>query len=252
MTVPTTYRLILGAFAIAVIAVPFGSKAARGMAQEVDKHANWKVVKSPLRNNNNRSKDNEKFKNDPEKIIEDQIPRHLPIKVEFRGLDKEPFLNNFEMVVTNTGSKPIYEMDFVLIFPQAKKPELDGTASIPLSFGDLRLVDFDEPLNDTNISLKPGETAVLKIEPKYAEGLQQLMRSIGSDELDLRRGMLIFQSMNHGDGTGYFSNEGTDKVPHRKKKVTDFRSPNGSTSEPGERAEPAWMTSFAVNLTMPS
>ncbi|MDX6712566.1 MAG: hypothetical protein QOH96_3582 [Blastocatellia bacterium] len=216
MTVTTTYRLILGALVIAVFAVLLGWRAAPGMAQEVDKHANWKVIKAPLRNNKDRSKDNEKFKNDPEKIIEDQIPRHLPIKVEFRGLDKEPFLNNFEMVVTNTGSKPIYEMYFVLIFPQAKKPELNGTASIPLSFGDLRLVDFHEPLNDTNVSLKPGETTVLKIEPKYAEGLQQLMRSIGSDELDLRRGMLIFQNMNHGDGTGYFSNEGTDKVPHRK------------------------------------
>jgi hypothetical protein len=229
MILTHAFRAALVTLILAVIAVPLGWKITRGSAaQEVDKHAKWTVKKTGLRNNKFRDRDNDKFKNDPEKVIEDQVPPHVPIALQYQGLDKEPFLNNFEIRVTNTGNKPIYELDLVLNFPQAIRPGDAGSAVIPLFYGDPRLVDFDEPVDPSTVPLRPGETAVLRIEPKQAEGLQHFMRSMGGDELDLRRMLVIFQGINYGDGTGFFSSEGTDKVPHRIKRAGELNSPGGS------------------------
>jgi hypothetical protein len=43
-----------------------------------------------------------------ERVIEDEIPSHLPIKVELRNLEVEPMLPNLEVKVTNTSGKRLY------------------------------------------------------------------------------------------------------------------------------------------------
>jgi hypothetical protein len=42
-----------------------------------------------------------------ERVIENQIPSHIPIKVELKNLENEPLLRNLEVKVTNTSDKPI-------------------------------------------------------------------------------------------------------------------------------------------------
>ncbi len=57
-----------------------------------------------------------------ERIFENKIPAHIPIKIKikkekeesFKDLKNEKWLREFELEVTNTGDKPIYYLEIVM------------------------------------------------------------------------------------------------------------------------------------------
>jgi hypothetical protein len=85
-----------------------------------------------------------------ERVIENQIPHHLPIKVELKNLDKEPLLRNLEVKVTNTSNKPIYFLELDITLPGVVSPGGNDIV-FPLRYGRMELVDFDTPVRpETN------------------------------------------------------------------------------------------------------
>src|SRR3712207_4633634 len=46
------------------------------------------------------------------KELDDKIPKHLPIKVKVKNLDKKNWVREVEVEVKNTGDKPIYFLSF--------------------------------------------------------------------------------------------------------------------------------------------
>src|SRR5262249_33368466 len=104
-----------------------------------------------------------------ERKLEDLIPKHVPIKIKIRKVKEAGFkdLNNakwareFELEVTNTGTKPIYFVDLSVV--------TDVTAAagfrivFPLTYGRTELGDIRTKAESTDIPIKPGETVSLKI-----------------------------------------------------------------------------------------
>ena len=60
-----------------------------------------------------------------ERELEDQIPKHLPIKIKikadkeraFKNLQNEDWHRDLELEIRNTGDKPIYYIDLLMVFP---------------------------------------------------------------------------------------------------------------------------------------
>ncbi|HEX8136303.1 MAG TPA: hypothetical protein VF544_01810 [Pyrinomonadaceae bacterium] len=63
-----------------------------------------------------------------ERIIEDKIPKHLPIKIKMKNVLKvkdrknSKWLRDLEIEVTNTGDKPIYYVRILLYMPDVLSP----------------------------------------------------------------------------------------------------------------------------------
>jgi hypothetical protein len=223
------FRVAPAVFLLVILTVSFDPQIARGNPQtaaaDVSKSA-WRVEKTPLRNNKNWWQENYKYNGAPEKIIEDQIPAHLPIAVELMNLNKEPFFDSFEMRITNTGQKPIYHLLFVLIVPQAAEQGFD--TGIRLEYGRAKLIESEEPLQASDVPINPGETKMVGIEPKYVKGLVAHCKRIGVEIGDLRRLVLVFQSLNCGDGTGFWSTEGSPWNSKRLQSTSDSKSQGGA------------------------
>jgi hypothetical protein len=129
----------------------------------------WKIKKVGLRRLGVKAKEPDSF-DAAERVIEDQAPSHLPIKVEINNLHVEPLLRNVEIKVTNTSSKPIYFLELDILLPDMLSPDGHPTG-FPLRYGRTRLIDFQEPLRPEDAPLQPGESFVFKIPEKKSGSL---------------------------------------------------------------------------------
>src|SRR6185503_8515198 len=76
-----------------------------------------------------------------ERRLEDLIPKHVPIKIKikkekeagFRDLNNEKWAREFELEVTNTGTKPIYSLDLYVVTDV--KAAAGFRIVFPLSYG---------------------------------------------------------------------------------------------------------------------
>lgn len=146
-----------------------------------------------------------------ERVLEDLIPKHIPIKIKlkkekeeaFKDLKNDLWLRDFELEVTNTGDKPIYSLYLMLLLPEMK--DFPGYNSmIPLPFGrEGRVTDMAGP-ND--VSIKPGETYILTIHEGVVTAWENNPRQ-GWPRL--KKIQVQFQGLSFGDGTGYAGSDGT-------------------------------------------
>ena len=156
-----------------------------------------------------------------ERVIEDQIPRHLPLKIEFENLDLEPLLSNLEIKVTNTSDKPIYYLKLGITLPDVLNSS--GQPMIfPLRYGRMDLIDFSEPVRPEDVPLRPGESHVFKTPEDYLPKLK-------SRHSEVRRIFLFFQEINFGDKTG-FTTTGGLPVPNTRK--ARGACPDGNRGDP--------------------
>ena len=83
--------------------------------------------------------------------IENQVPRGVPLKIEFKGYDSNNWIRDLEIVVTNTGKKPIYFL--FLSFTLDVKAEDGNVLGFPLLFGngDLYSTDSEASFGDDSI-----------------------------------------------------------------------------------------------------
>jgi hypothetical protein len=86
--------ILLGFFAV--------TRVALSVAQEASQ---WRVVKVGPKRMGVKAKEPQSWSS--ERIVEDQIPPHLPITVELNNLKPESLLRDLEVKVTNKAKKPI-------------------------------------------------------------------------------------------------------------------------------------------------
>ena len=103
-----------------------------------------------------------------EREIVDKIPKHLPIKVKVKNLEKVKDLKNehwardIEIEVQNIGNKPIYYLRLSLYFVDFK-PESADLYGWPLRYGRPELVDIDNHATPADEPIQPGAPYDFKV-----------------------------------------------------------------------------------------
>jgi hypothetical protein len=154
-----------------------------------------------------------------ERFLEDKIPKHLPIKVKLRKEKEKSFKDSkndnwardLELEVTNTGTRPIYYLVLLINMPELRVGE--SNLIFDLRFGDKKFANFATGAKHEDISLKPGETIILKI--KEGNDLDWEHFSRGMNWPKPIRFELKFVELSFGDGTGFLSG-GTPWPPSNK------------------------------------
>jgi hypothetical protein len=145
-----------------------------------------------------------------ERILEDKIPAHIPIKIKirkekeesFKDLKNEKWLREFELEVTNTGDKPIY---FLLIH-LGTNVRFDGREMVySVMYGRPELGDILTKATSDDVPIKPGETIYLSVNVGGAQLWETHVREQRFPEST--KFTAEFQQLSFGDGTGYFASE---------------------------------------------
>jgi hypothetical protein len=154
-----------------------------------------------------------------ERVLDDQVPKHLPIKVKirkekeqaFKDLNNEKWVRDFELEVTNTGDKPIYYLSLLIIMPEITIPNGTEEMAFSLHFGKRELHDIETKARPEDISIKPGETYVFSLPDSQIVGWERFRQR--EHKPDAKKLILHFQLLSFGDGTGFWGNDGM-AVPH--------------------------------------
>lgn len=155
-----------------------------------------------------------------ERVLENQIPEHLPIKAKlkkekeksFKDMKNEKWVREFELEVKNTGDKPIYFLYLMLILPEITVG--GNKLAFPLVYGRPEIGDIKTKANEYDIPIEPGETYVFKIHPGQVPAWEKSVAKEGRPQP--RKVILNFQILSFGDGTGYAGTDGV-ALPHRNK-----------------------------------
>lgn len=154
-----------------------------------------------------------------ERVLENSIPKHLPIKVKmrkekeesFKDLQNNKWTQDFELEVTNTGEKPIYFLNIELI----SDVKLDGARLVfGLFYGRPQLGTIISKAESDDVPINPGETYVFKIHPGQIRAWEQSMNE--GIHPDATRIQVLFQALSFGDGNGYWDAQGSPYPPVRK------------------------------------
>lgn len=104
-----------------------------------------------------------------ERELEDKIPKHLPIKVKVKNLNKQNWVREVEVEVKNTGDKPIYYLRFSLRMPEVLT-ETGTVVAVGFSYGRPEIGDFRNHPTPEDVPLLPGETCILKVPENEMSG----------------------------------------------------------------------------------
>jgi hypothetical protein len=163
---------------------------------------------------------------DSDKILEDQIPPHLPIKVEIKNLKTNSLLRDLEIKVTNEAKKPIYYLELGILLPDVLS-SAGGTLGFALRYGRTALIKFDSPLQPDDVPLQPGESFIFKVAKKNLDGYDiQVARGKRVSQSELKRAYLMFHNLNFGDKTGFSMTNGSPEpnVPKERSQGCDQSS----------------------------
>ena len=148
-----------------------------------------------------------------ERELEDSIPKHIPIKIKikkekevaFKDLNNERWARDFELEVINTGTKPIYALDFLVVTDV--KAAAGFRIVFPLSYGRAELGDIRTKFERTDIPINPGESVSLTIHPGQLDAWDYARRK---ENRPFPKHLKVeFQFLSFGDGTGYIGDDGT-------------------------------------------
>lgn len=149
-----------------------------------------------------------------ERQLEDKIPKHVPIKIKinkekeagFKDLKNEKWAREFELEVTNTGTKPIYSLYFHVMTDV--KAAAGFQIMFPLYYGSRdELGDITTKADPTDVPIKPGETVSLKIHPSMLDAWDYKRKS---ENRPLPKHLEVkLQFLSFGDGTGFVGSGAT-------------------------------------------
>ena len=148
-----------------------------------------------------------------ERQLEDLIPKHVPIKIKikkekeagFKDLNNEKWAWEFELEVTNTGTKPIYSLDLYVV-TDVKAAAGFRVVSM-LSYGRPELGDIKTKAEPTDVPIQPGESVSLKFDPNQLNAWDYKRKN---ENRPLPKHLKIeFQFLSFGDGIGYVGSEAT-------------------------------------------
>jgi hypothetical protein len=145
------------------------------------------------------------------------IPKHLPIKVKLKAdkekaikeMKNEKWLRDFELEVENTGTKPIYFLDLLVILPDTRN-ETGLQIAFPLVYGRTEISNIKTKADSTDVPIKPGETYVFKIFPTQIPAWESRVREGRAQPEKVN---IVFQILSFGDGTGFAGSDG-EALPH--------------------------------------
>ena len=149
---------------------------------------------------------------DNERQLEDTIPKHVPLKIKikkekeagFRDLNNERWAREFELEVTNTGTKPIYSLYLYVVTDV--KAAAGFRIVFPLYYGRDELGSLKPRPEPTDIPIKPGESVSLKIHPGQLDAWDYARHK---ENRPFPRHLRVdFQFLNFGDGSGYWGTDG--------------------------------------------
>jgi hypothetical protein len=158
-----------------------------------------------------------------ERVVVEKIPKHLPIKVRIKKPEKlkdaknENWLDDMEIEVTNTGSKPIYYFHVRLDMPDVRENGI--MHAFTYRFGRFDLVAWEEPVLPDDVPLRPGETVTLNPPASHIEGwkgLREKGKITNPKNIEFTFGMINF-----GDGTGFAGAQGTPMPMPRQRSSND-------------------------------
>jgi biopolymer transport protein ExbD len=144
--------------------------------------------------------------------LEDRIPKHLPIKVKVNNLNNEKWEHDLEVEVKNESDKPIYYLDMFLSMNEVKSPA-GHEIGFTLRYGRIELIEFDAPLEPTDVPIQPGATYVFKLAEKNVKGWESYKKKVN---IEPRKFQLIFAYLSFGDGTGFIGTGGEPADIHKK------------------------------------
>ena len=152
-----------------------------------------------------------------ERIFENKIPAHIPIKIKvkkekeesFKDLKNEKWLSQFELEVTNTGDKPIYFL-YIMLGTNVKDREDGVELMFPLSYGRAELGSIVTKATSNDVPIKPGEAIYLSV--GEVSGWEKAVRE--KRWHDSNKFTASVEVLSFGDGTGYF---GTELYPPPKR-----------------------------------
>ncbi len=154
----------------------------------------------------------EKSQEIKETVLDDQIPRHVPIKIKikkekeaaFKDLKNERWARDFELEVTNTGNKPIYSLSLMLV------TDLKAAAGFrviaPLDFGRIELGDIRVQAQPNDVAILPGDSYILKIHSGQLSAWETIQRK--EHRPHPKKILVKFEALSFGDGTGYVGEDG--------------------------------------------
>jgi hypothetical protein len=154
-----------------------------------------------------------------ERLIEDKIPKHVPIKIKlkaekekkFKDLDNKEWLRDFALEVTNTSDKPIYYLDLWLEFSELRTSDTHRTGVV-LRYGRIDFVDFFTRAEPTDVPINPGETFTFTIPEMDQKGWRAHLRNLNIP--DPVKFEVTFAQLAFGDGSGF---DGIDARPYPHK-----------------------------------
>ena len=173
-----------------------------------------------------------------ERIFENKIPAHIPIKIKikkekeksFKDLKNEKWLREFELELTNTGDKPIYFL-YITMDTDVKFDRVGPEIVFPLTYGRAQLGDIVTKATSDDVAIKPGETVILTAGDATAweKGVRE-NRWPESTKFTAKIQVLSF-----GDGTGYFGTELYPPAGRPKAAAKDKTPPRPSKARAGPR-----------------
>jgi hypothetical protein len=168
-----------------------------------------------------------------ERELDDKIPKHLPIKVKVKNLNKENWVREVEVEVKNTGDKPIYYLSFSLDMPEVFS-ETGSVVAVSLKYGRSDLSAFEGRPTPEDVPIQPGDTYIMKVPENQMRGWESARdRRKWSEPKKFR---IKFRRLHYGDGTG-FTTSGGFPVPN----------PNATSSSCGGRDRRAAPTQRAAS-----
>jgi hypothetical protein len=160
-----------------------------------------------------------------ERELVDEIPKHVPIKVKikkekekaFKDVKNEKWVRDFQLEITNTGTKPIYFLSLNLSLPEITGP---GGFKIGFSvhYGRSELVSIETKAGPDDIPIKPGETYVFRFPERKQLDWERFRQR--ENKPDAKKLILSLNVLSFGDRTGFVSTGGTP-IP---------QPPNGGSS----------------------
>jgi|GEM_PF-829414 len=164
--------------------------------------------------------------------LEDKIPKHLPIKVKVKNLDKEKWVREVEIEVKNTGDKPIYYLSFSLIMPEVFS-ETGSVVAVSLKYGRRALGVFEGRPTAEDVPIQPGETYVMKVPENEMRGWESARKHYKWSEP--KKFLIKFRQLHYGDGTG-FTTSGGLPVPNPNATSSSCGGGGGRQTMPTQRA----------------
>ncbi len=92
-----------------------------------------------------------------------EVPKHLPIKIEIINGKSEDVLSDVKIKVTNTGAKPIYYLKFFISSTKDFLSPRGDQYGFPMRYGRAALITFTELANETDVPLKKASHIPLKL-----------------------------------------------------------------------------------------